>query len=172
MVLLVFLGGLVYAFWYVAQQETETRVVQVAIPEKKDKSKSQWSDSLGVKVAIGATSVLAEVAESDEKKKLGLGKREKLDAGTGMLFVFDNPGPCPNSCSFWNKDMLFPIDVVWIHNDTVADLYEHLPTYAKQKDFIIMPKGEVNFVLEVSDGFIKKNTIKKGDKVTYEPEKN
>lgn len=170
----IVLGAVVFGFWQMAKQTTQTQDAQIAFSKKKAPSATPtpFVDGAIMRVTVGSATTSAEVAQSDAKKRLGLGMREKLDAGTGMLFAFNNPGPCPNSCSFWNKDMLFPIDIVWIRDGTVVDLYGHLPAYAKQKDFTIMTKAQVNFILEVPDGFIKTNNIKIGDTVTYEPEKN
>lgn len=162
------LVGVIFGFWQTVRKNTNMQVVQVTIPDKKASTAiAPFIDGAVMKVTVGSATTTAEVVQSNEKKKLGLSMREKLDTGTGMLFAFNNPGPCPNSCSFWNKDMLFPIDIVWIYNDKVVDLYEHLPSYAEQKDFTVTPKTQVNFILEVPDGFIKTNNIKIGDTVIY-----
>ncbi len=158
----------VFGFWKIAEKNINLQTIQVTIPkEKSPEPKQVFTDNLIMNVIVGTAKVSAEVAQSDEKKKLGLGMREKLDEGKGMLFVFNNPGPCPGTCGFWNKDMLFPIDIIWIRDGMVVDVYEHLPSYKEVKDFTVSPKTKVNYILEVPDGFIKTNTIKIGDMVTY-----
>src|SRR3989344_4592701 len=115
--ILIVLGAVVFGFWQMAKKNTNMQMVQVTIPEKKAPATTPpFIDGAVMRVAVGSATTSAEVAQSNAKKTLGLGKHEKLDAGTGMLFVFNNPGPCPNPCSFWNKDMLFPIDIVWIRD--------------------------------------------------------
>ena len=94
--------------------------------------------------------------------------REALEKGTSMLFVFKEPG----AYRFWNRNMRFPIDIIWIRDGTVVDLWEHLPEYAAEKDFTVTPKAAANFILEVPDGFIREYAMHVGDKATYEPEKN
>lgn len=168
--LVVFLGAVVFVFWYTARQKIEIQTAHVTLLAKKTERPVQFIDGARVKVIIGATTISAEVAESNAKKELGLGKRQSIGKGEGMLFAFGQA--CPFPCQFWNKDMLFPIDIVWIRDHAVVDVYEHLPTYAAKKDFIVSPTAKVNFVLEVSDGFVKENKIIIGDAVTYEPEKN
>lgn len=165
----IVLGAVVFGFWQTARQRTHQQTTQVAVPEKKGPmAVLAFSDGAIMKVSVGSATVSAEVAQSDAKRGLGLGKRSSLAEGTGMLFIFDKPG----TYRFWNRDMNFAIDMVWILNGTVVDTYQHLPDYATSKDFIVTPASPVDHVLEVPDGFIKENTIKKGDAVIYEPEKN
>ena len=47
-------------------------------------------------------SIPVEVSDTPEKRSLGLGKRDKLEKGWGMLFVFERRIPH----SFWMKNML------------------------------------------------------------------
>lgn len=55
----------------------------------------------------------AEVARTPDERARGLGGRDGLDEGTGMLFDLESTRPA----SFWMKDMRFAIDMVWITAD-------------------------------------------------------
>jgi uncharacterized membrane protein (UPF0127 family) len=83
-----------------------------------------------------------------------------------MLFIFPNE----EKHFFWMKDMLFPIDIIWINNakeivyiDENTSIPEtntpdyNLPLFSSPKP--------VSYVLEVNAGFSEKNNIKIGDKV-------
>ena len=172
----MFVTVIVFGFLWVAKSTIEAERMQAVVPVRQDSSQENTDrkeqgamyDGAHVKAVIGTTSVRAEIAQSDGKKALGLGNREALEKGTGMLFVFDEP----SAYRFWNRDMRFPIDMLWILNDRVVDLYEHLPTYAAEKDFTVTPQAPANFILEVPDGFIKENTIHIGDTIIYESEEN
>lgn len=176
LLLLLFLGVLVFGFLYVAKGKIKAEREQFAAPGSQappqgtadEKGKESSYDGAFVNVIIGGATVRAEVAQSDAKKALGLGNREKLEKGTGMLFAFETP----SAYRFWNRDMLIPIDIIWIFNDKVVDVYEHLPAYAAEKDFVATPKAPVNFVLEVPDGFIKEHAIRIGDAVGYGTDTN
>lgn len=111
---------------------------------------------------IAGQEINIKLAKTDSQKELGLGKRESLPIGEGMLFVYDDY-VIPN---FWMKDMKFPIDIIWIKDDLVMG-YEkglepqsdniNLPTY--------QPKTFINYVLEVNSGFVEKYGLKIGDRV-------
>ena len=54
-----------------------------------------------------------EVANSLEKRRLGLSGRKILKEDRGILFVFDKP----SNHGIWMKDMNFPIDIFWIDSE-------------------------------------------------------
>lgn len=66
-----------------------------------------------VPMVLGGETFTLEVADSSGRQQRGLSGRSGLDDGTGMLFVFDGPG----RYSFWMKDMLFPLDIIWVKDD-------------------------------------------------------
>ncbi len=117
------------------------------------------SDGMFVDVLVGGVKVNAEIAKSAAKRTKGLSKRYNLDEGKGMLFVFEKAGKYP----FWNKDTYIPLDILWIENNKVVHILEGLPVYNEKTAITEFPKAEANFVLEVSEGFVKKNNIKLGD---------
>lgn len=71
------------------------------------------SPSAGPTVTIGTTTFAVEVADTEAARELGLGGRDSLAAGHGMLFVFDQPG----NWGFWMKDTRFALDMVWARQD-------------------------------------------------------
>ena len=61
-----------------------------------------------------------ELAYQPADRALGLGYREELAAGTGMLFLFERPEPQ----SFWMRGIQFCIDVIWIENEVIQGAAE------------------------------------------------
>jgi uncharacterized membrane protein (UPF0127 family) len=61
-------------------------------------------------LVIGDTSFAFEKASSDEQRIRGLSGRICISSGQAMLFEFEQDG----SQAIWMKDMLFPIDIVWL----------------------------------------------------------
>jgi len=56
-----------------------------------------------------------EVADTEEKRALGLGNREELCEDCGMLFIFEKPA----KAGFWMKNMHFSIDILWIKDGKI-----------------------------------------------------
>ncbi|HEY4519179.1 MAG TPA: DUF192 domain-containing protein [Candidatus Paceibacterota bacterium] len=169
LLLLLFLGIIAVLFFYTAKKkinQTQNEVVSLNAPlNKKLSGKAVLADDAIVKIKIGEAEVMAEVVKSDAEKHTGLSGREKLDAGTGMFFVFDSS----SKYSFWNKDMLFPIDIIWIKDSQVVDISENMPDFKTSPNYTVTPQAEANFVLEVNAGFVKEKNIKIGDEVGLPP---
>ena len=165
LLLLLFLAIVAVLFFYTAKKkinQAQNGVVSLGAPlNHKRAGKAVLSDGAMIKMKVGGSEVMAEVVKSDAKKHTGLSGREKLDAGTGMFFVFDSA----SQYSFWNKDMLFPIDIVWIRDGKVVDVSESMPDFKTSPNYTVTPQSEANFVLEVNAGFVKEKNIKIGDEV-------
>jgi uncharacterized membrane protein (UPF0127 family) len=54
-----------------------------------------------------------EIADTAEARAQGLSGRADVPPGYGLLFVFEEKG----SYGFWMKDMLVPIDILWLGTD-------------------------------------------------------
>src|SRR5215212_10690144 len=105
-------------------------------------------------ITVGGVPLTVELASQPADRGLGLGYREGLAAGTGMLFVFDAPAPR----SFWMRGMQFCIDIIWIENGVIQGAAESvcpeppgtadadLPSYTSP-----IP---VTYVLEVPAGWL------------------
>ena len=115
-----------------------------------------------VPIIIGNKRFVVEVAKTNEQIKQGLSGRKEIGA-VGMLFIL----PARNISTFWMKEMLFPLDFIWIDGDTVVDIMENVPIPiqgVKLMDLpLYSPKVPVTKVLEVPSGFIKSHNIKIGD---------
>ncbi|MSU45346.1 MAG: DUF192 domain-containing protein, partial [Candidatus Zambryskibacteria bacterium] len=80
----------------------------------------------------------------------------------GMLFVFEKEG----KYVFWMKDMLFPIDIIWIDkNFTVNHIETDLSRETYPKFFY--PKDNILYVLEVLAGQASSSKINIGDTVKF-----
>ena len=108
-------------------------------------------------IKINGTSVSAEIADSPETRAKGLSGREVLKDGTGMFFVFDDPG----SYGFWMKDMNFAIDIAWIDADlrVIGVVKGVSPDTFPQ---IFYPDQAVKYVLELPAGFTDKYPVDMG----------
>jgi uncharacterized membrane protein (UPF0127 family) len=102
-----------------------------------------------------------ELALNDAERSRGLMFREKLGPYDGMLFDFHQDAPV----SFWMKNTLIPLDMVFIAGDgTVKHVHANavpLSTDAIPSQF------PVRAVLEINGGSARLLGIKPGDKVKH-----
>ena len=109
-------------------------------------------------------SIPVEVSDTPEKRSLGLGKRDKLEKGWGMLFVFERRIPH----SFWMKNMRFPIDIIWLDNQRIVELVENVPPPQEGESPTVMePRLPSNFVLELESGRARALGLNVGQKLSF-----
>ena len=80
-----------------------------------------------------------------------------------MLFIFEKK----DIYSFWMNEMKFPLDFLWINDETIVDLSENIPLFSEGEITTVKSSKPVNKVLEVNSGIIKEYGLKKGDKITF-----
>ena len=123
-----------------------------------------------VQVTIEGVTVDATVARTSNEQQLGLGYRDGLEDGTGMLFIYADPSPR----SFWMKGMRFCLDIIWIEGDEVVGAAESVcPESAGTPDSDLpsyVSPEPVRYVLEVPAGWMEANGIEAGAQVTFDPD--
>lgn len=117
----------------------------------------------GATVRVGRATVRVELALTPEMWARGLSGRASLAPDHGMLFVF----PSPSQQMFWMKDMLIPLDIIWIREARVTGVAELAkpPTVTGGVVQEFVSPGLVDQVLEVPAGFARHEDIKVGDLV-------
>lgn len=109
-------------------------------------------------VKVGGIDVKVDLATTPVERSRGLSGREGLISGTGMFFVFEISG----QYGFWMKDMLFPIDIIWINQEKkIIHIEKNLSpdTYPT----IFTSEQDAKYVLEVPAGFSDQQKIKVGN---------
>ena len=82
--------------------------------------------------------------------------RRDMPADSGMLFVFERP----QSVSFWMKNTLIPLDMLFIAADGTV---EQISEMAIPQDETPIPGGaDIKFVLEVNGGTARRLGLPKG----------
>ena len=105
-----------------------------------------------------------EVADTLQKRSLGLGKRTSLKKGWGMLFVFEERKPH----RFWMKDMQFPLDIIWLDNHRIVHINHNAkPASSDDEPEVMTSPVPVNFVLEIAAGRAAKLKLKKGQQLKF-----
>ena len=108
-------------------------------------------------ITVGGVPLTVELAYLPTDTSRGLGYREGLAPGTGMLFLFEGPAPR----SFWMRGMQFCIDIVWIENGVIQGAAESVcPEPAGTADADLtsyVSPVPVTYVLEVPAGWLDAN---------------
>ena len=109
-------------------------------------------------VTIGSTKIAVDVADTETLRNQGLSGSSDLPGGTGMLFVFDTDG----LWSFWMKDMLFPLDIIWADaQGRIVGIAHSVSPDTYPQSFT--PGEPARYALEVPAGFAKAHGIAEGD---------
>ena len=110
-------------------------------------------------VCINEMCFEVEVADDDKERQIGLMNRDFLEEDKGMLFVF----PESDIHSFWMKDTLIPLDMIWINeNGEIVFIKENATPLSEE---IISPNAEALYVLEVNGGSVERKGIEVGEGV-------
>lgn len=113
-------------------------------------------------VFIGGMTIKIEIADTEALREKGLSGHRPLKENEGMLFVFEKP----DIYSFWMKDMLFPIDILWLDSE------KEIVYIKKDAQPLSYPEAFSSnlpafYVLELSSGFSDRYNLKIGDKVSF-----
>ena len=112
------------------------------------------------RVQIAGISVVAEIADDNMERAIGLMNRTSLEENNGMLFVWEDESPR----SFWMKNTLIPLDMIFISaNGTIVDITTMQP--CKTLFCESYKSKPAKYVLEVNAGFVEKHGVKVGDAV-------
>ena len=129
-----------------------------AFAEVQDYAHAIVTTSTGKKISV-------EVADSVEKRSLGLGNRSGLQNGWGMLFVFEKR----KQHGFWMKDMEFPLDIIWLDNHRIAYILRNVqPAKSGVIPPVMTPPVAGNFVLEIDAGRADELKLQVGQLLKYQ----
>ena len=99
-----------------------------------------------------------EIVDTFDKRARGLMFRESLDENSGMLFIFDQE----DYLSFWMKNTLIPLDIIWINSDNEVVYIEHnaQPCLDSEENCEIYHSDkEAISILEINGGLAKELNI-------------
>jgi len=112
-------------------------------------------------VKIDGVVLEVQIADTDPRRARGLMFQEQLPLDEGMLLVFDDV----NKRSIWMLNMQFPLDVIWIDdNSKVVFIEKNVPPCKTALETVTCPsyKGgskDAKYVLEVTAGFVEEFKI-------------
>lgn len=132
---------------------------QAPLPERSAAGLEQVP--LTVRSASGTHHFTVEVARTPEEQATGLMHRQSLAPDRGMLFPYDPPQPA----SFWMKNTLIPLDIIFIRADgTIARIAADTVPLSLEPVPSLEP---VAAVLEIAGGRSAELGIRPGDTVGW-----
>ncbi len=118
------------------------------------------------RATIRDATVELEVVRTRSEQALGLGDRDSLPWGRGMLFPYERP----HFATFWMKRMRFDIDIVWIRESRIVGIAHFVPHPREEGERPVTVRSPelIDQVLEVPAGFARAHGWKRGDRVSLE----
>ena len=102
-----------------------------------------------------------EVARTAEEQRIGLMNRQQLAPDRGMIFPFD----AERIASFWMKNTLIPLDMIFIRSDgTITNIEANTVPLSEEP---VLSYEPVTAVLEIPGGRSAELGIKPGDNVKW-----
>lgn len=154
-------GVIFLAYWSSKPGNLESLFLRAGVPLATQNPKPEEKA-----ITVGSSQFKIEVAQNEQARRIGLSEKENLPEDMGMLFVLEKTD---NQPTFWMKGMKFPVDMIWIRDNIVAEITPNVPIVpASLADVQIpryAPRGKVDYVLEVAGGVAAKRGIKAGDTV-------
>lgn len=126
---------------------------------------AQVPDRQVAQITVGTTPLAVELAITPEERERGLGYRDGLEPGTGMLFLDTQA----RQQTFWMKGMRFCLDIVWIDGTQIVGAAENvcpMPAGTPDAQMPVYASPEpVQWVLEVPAGWMEANGYAAGTPV-------
>lgn len=119
---------------------------------------------------VGSKKINIYIAKSEIEHAQGLMFVNKLEADSGMLFVFEDEGPR----SFWMKNTKINLDIGFFDaNGVLKDIQQMTAGHGLADSRLIsyQSRAAAKYALEMNEGWFLKNGIKVGDKLKFNTSK-
>ncbi len=115
-------------------------------------------------VTLGDRALALEIADTPELRSRGLAGRSSIPENGGMLFLFEEP----HRHTFWMKDMLISIDIIWIRDETIVSILHRVRPELGTPDERLaryIPPEPVDRVIELRAGRAEELGLSSGQKI-------
>jgi uncharacterized membrane protein (UPF0127 family) len=147
---LFFLLNLTFIFTVISKSNAKTKL-----------SVNNYLNGEFKSVSLDNHLIKAELATSPDSQYLGLSNRDSLCSNCGMLFIF----PEKDEQDFVMRDMKFPLDIVFLSDNSIINIEQQLPPEGNDPINIYKSIAPADKVLELPGGYCENNGIKVGDKL-------
>jgi uncharacterized membrane protein (UPF0127 family) len=107
---------------------------------------------------LGNRQFVMEKATTFGQQERGLMRRDSLADDHGMIFIFPKIGPE----TFWNHDVRFPLDVVFLDDQAKIVSIQQMKPYDDTNTQTV----QAQYVIELNKGTADKLGLKVGDQIT------
>jgi uncharacterized protein len=114
----------------------------------------------------GGTIILAELADTPQKRAEGLMYREHLGPDRGMLFTFSQA----QAWVFWMKNTKIPLDLIWMNEKKqIVHMEQRVPICTRTDDSCpqYRPNEDALYVLELAAGRAESLKLQRGSKLQF-----
>jgi uncharacterized membrane protein (UPF0127 family) len=118
----------------------------------------------GVAIVPNGTKINLEVARTPQEQEIGLMYRKNLPDDRGMLFQFPSAQPV----SFWMKNTLIPLDIVFLRKGVVQYIAAGVPPCTADPCPSYGPRTLIDTVIELRSGRAAELSLKVNDRVKIE----
>jgi uncharacterized membrane protein (UPF0127 family) len=117
---------------------------------------------LAALLQIGGKTLIVEIADTPESRRLGLMGRKSLSPESGMLFVYEEP----EDLCFWMKETLIPLAIGFFNarQELIHTLEMEPPSPAAKALRLYRSQGKALYALEVPAHWFEENKILPGMK--------
>jgi uncharacterized membrane protein (UPF0127 family) len=158
----ILLLGLAIALAGCQQSKTQSSSEPLKTAEASDIPTEAQAKLPTVKLYLGSKELNAEVASTQEQMRAGLMFRKSLGENDAMIFIF----PWTHRASFWMKNTELPLSVAYINPDGIIEEIHDLQPH--NTNAVVAASDNIQFVLEVNQGWFKKNNIDPGTLIRTE----
>ncbi len=114
----------------------------------------------GPYVELNGIRFSVELAETEDKRALGLMFRDSMPDDHGMFFVF----PAESSLGFWMKNTRIPLDIFYFDSSlSLVSVSENTAPCRTPKCPVYPSNGPAKYVLELNAGKAAELGVKSGD---------
>ena len=114
----------------------------------------------GPTVTLKGQTFTVEIAETAEKRELGLMFRDSMPEDHGMLFIF----PTETRRSFWMKNTRIPLDIIYFDSEfRLVSVARGAKPCRTQQCPSYPSDGPARYVLELNAGLADELGLEKGD---------
>ncbi|WKZ31037.1 MAG: DUF192 domain-containing protein [Candidatus Dojkabacteria bacterium] len=129
---------------------TDPRIVNSGL----DDSWGRFTNADGEEVEL-----LLEIADTEQKQRIGLMNRLDLHYDQGMLFAFESP----RMGGFWMKNTLIYLDMIYIDSKfQVVDIVHYAAPCRIEQCRAYHPSSSYQYVVEVNGGWANENQVTEG----------
>lgn len=153
------IGLFIIIFYFLKVLSSSQKIFIDPVPNPFEQLNSQ---ELTINTATGEVTFNVVIADNNESRSRGLMNVSSMADDQGMLFIF----PDNEHRTFWMKDTLIPLDMIFIDQDkTVVNIESN--TIPLREDIHYLSKYPSTYVLEVNAGVAEAASITSGSTINF-----